>query len=120
MTKLFYVTVENTVFTIYCKSSKTRNGFKHEVEIYNGGYHCSSGKAYYLNRTWERWTFQSACLNAVQNELNRIYDDTKQCYKAAHNVKRITAKHKQAIDEIYNNMAGAWLDMKQQLTTKQF
>lgn len=120
MSKVVIVTVENITFTFYCRAENTRHGFKHVVEMYNGGYYINEGTCYYLNRTWERWNYQSACIQAVNNELERIYNDTKQCYKLANNVKRITEKHKKAIEEIYKNNAGALLQVKHELDTKLF
>lgn len=117
MSKVIFVNVENITFTFYCQSASTRYGFKHVVEMYNGGYYINTGKCYYLNRTWERWTYQSACIQTVNNELERIYNDVKTGYKSEHNIKRITEKHKKAIDEIYENMAGALLKLKHELNT---
>lgn len=120
MSKVIFVNVENIQFTFYCRSASTRHGFKHEVELYNGGYYINEGTCYYLNRTWESWNYQSACIQAVNNELTRIYNETKQCYKLEHNIKRVSKKHEIVINEIYENMAGALLKAKYELQTKIF
>ena len=43
----------------------TRSGFKHETELYIDGWPASSGCCRYINRTWERYDYQSVMLQAV-------------------------------------------------------
>lgn len=59
---------------VICQSKNTRNGFKHEAEILNeNGYPIGFAKICYLNRTWERYTFESVIHKAV-NGLNLASD----------------------------------------------
>ena len=42
-----------------CEASKTRNGFKHTATLLINGHEVESVKINYVNRIWERYTFES-------------------------------------------------------------
>ena len=54
----------NKKIRIICDSAKTRSGFKHTATLMLNGMERESVKVNYLNRTWERYEFQS-----VMNDL---------------------------------------------------
>ena len=43
----------------------TRSGFAHETELYIDGWHAAAARCRYINRTWERYSYQSVMLEAV-------------------------------------------------------
>jgi hypothetical protein len=49
----------NKDFEIICEWKKTRNGFKHEAVLLENGNEIDRTKICYLNRTWERFDFES-------------------------------------------------------------
>lgn len=59
--------------TFYCLAKKTRNGFMHQVYAVNRAVKTADGKnqvitarASYLNRTWERFEFETVIRNAIR------------------------------------------------------
>ena len=50
---------------IYCESKSTKNGFKHQAQVFvnNHLYEC---KINYWNRTWERYEFESVINKMVK------------------------------------------------------
>lgn len=74
---------------IICRSEKTRNGFRHIAEIQTRTskkgyfYTLNTAKINYLNRTWERYNFESVIHKALENCLF--------CNDKAENAKRIKA-----------------------------
>ena len=50
--------------SIECASQRTNYGFRHVVTVYDGLY-SYDGKACYYNRTWEKYTYQSAIKNTL-------------------------------------------------------
>ena len=46
-------------YNVVCNSLGTRNGFKHTATLCRNGYQIAKTKICYLNRTWERFTYQS-------------------------------------------------------------
>ena len=101
--KMVKFEANNHEIEIVCTSRNTRHGFAHDANLFVDGIpwygtaHC-----YYLNRTWECWTYQSVCLEVVRsaNDSRRAW--LKENYKYENNVARITKKHSAALEEIYN------------------
>mgnify|MGYP003294461177 CR=1 FL=1 len=75
-------TFESKNFIAYCASfSRNRNGFAHECTLfYNGnnfkGYYVE-GLAKWINRTWERFTYESCLLNAIENLPKNLQEIAK-------------------------------------------
>ncbi len=64
--QVFTTTNKKEAFTVICRSERTRNGFRHLAEVQNKhGYTIAAAKCYYLNRTWERYTFESVIHKAL-------------------------------------------------------
>ena len=43
----------------------TGSGFMHETELYIDGWQAAAARCHYINRTWERYSYQSVMLEAV-------------------------------------------------------
>lgn len=54
-------------YSVVCEWKKTRNAFKHVATITQKGQEVYSTKICYLNRTWEKYTFQSVLQKAIEN-----------------------------------------------------
>ena len=63
---------ENT--TIMCDVKDTRSGFKHEATLFINGNEIRKTKICYLNRTWERFQYESVLnkLKGISQELKDI------------------------------------------------
>ena len=46
-------------YTVVCETKNTRNGFKHEATLLNNYNDVAFAKACYLNRTWERFQYET-------------------------------------------------------------
>jgi len=55
----------NNKIEIVCKSENTRNGFRHRATLFIDGQEKESTTIPYLNRTWERYEFQSVMQKLV-------------------------------------------------------
>lgn len=53
--------------SVACEAKSTRSGFKHEATLLLNGVSFTTVKICYLNRTWERFTYQSV--------LEKIFDE---------------------------------------------
>lgn len=65
---------------LVCVSEKTRNGFRHLATLMINGREEGHAKCCYLNRTWERYEFQSVCQKLVE-ETTSLSDEDKQMCK---------------------------------------
>ena len=59
----------NDTLSVTCEYKSTRNGFKHTAKLYENEYFVQETKCCYLNRTWERFKFDSV--------LQQLADKTK-------------------------------------------
>ena len=81
-------------FTFLCKSDYDRIAFHHTADaIFNWRYVWHSYCQYY-NRTWERWTYQTAVLDCLDN-VEKEYREDERKYRE----ERTKSPLKKAIDE---------------------
>ena len=90
-------------FEFICESAGTRNGFKHDCNLFIDNYWINKATCHYLNRTWESWTFQTVCYNVIYKEMEAVYNRAIETYKYEHNIKRLTAAKKQEFETMINN-----------------
>jgi hypothetical protein len=66
----------NEDYKIDCESKGTRNGFKHVAKLILNGVTIDETKICYLNRTWERYQFESVFNKMMDRhqELKRKLD----------------------------------------------
>lgn len=64
---------------IVCDSMKTRNGFKHVATLLINGTEQEDTKICYLNRTWERYEYQSVILKLIDKSC--LSDEDKKFCK---------------------------------------
>jgi len=62
--KTFNITKD---LTAYCRSEKTRYGFRHLAELHYKGNEIADAKCCYYNRTWEAYEFQSVLEKLLDN-----------------------------------------------------
>jgi hypothetical protein len=55
----------NDEYTVFCEYKKTRSGFKHVATLLRNGQEIDSTKCCYINRTWERFTYQSVLCKLI-------------------------------------------------------
>ena len=67
----FTAKVNGKEYEFRCYTTWTRNGFCHTVQ--NRTFNVSDTKVSYLNRTWERFTYESALNRAIDKLLKETY-----------------------------------------------
>lgn len=75
------------------------SGFVHETELYIDGWQASAAKCHYINRTWERYSYQTAMLEAVHKLQAEETEREKQRFRQLHGIKNIMERHKSALAE---------------------
>lgn len=92
--------IEGRKFTFACHTWETRNAWGHEVHLHRDCNEISKARVRYYNRTWERYQYQSACIQAVNNAIDDRKDSIKTLYKMEHNKSRVPSK---IFDELCKN-----------------
>ena len=81
----------------------TRSGFMHETELYINSCHVMAARCYYINRTWERYSYQSVMLEAVHKLQEEETEREKRRFKQIHGMKNLMERHKPAFMEFLAN-----------------
>jgi len=79
------------------------SGFMHETELFIDGWQAADARCYYINRTWERYTFQSVMLEAVHKLQEKETEREKSRFRQQHSIKNIMGRHKPALDAQLEN-----------------
>jgi len=75
------------------------SGFMHETELYIDGWQASAARCHYINRTWERYAYQSVMLEAVHKLQEEEAEREKKAFKRLHGIHNIMTRHKPALAE---------------------
>ncbi len=68
-------------FELVCSSRSTRNGFAHDCTMFVDGQETGTATRHYLNRTWERYAFQSVALDAVAEQRDAVESRLRDLFK---------------------------------------
>lgn len=103
----FSASVNGREYSFYCHTTSTRNGFCHTIETLADGSWLRDTKISYINRTWERFVYETAlkraieeCPKADQAELREIIIEKK--FKEEHEK---CEKFLSAFQSEYNNLS---------------
>ena len=83
-------------------SRGTRSGFAHDTSFFVNGHLYREATCHYLNRTWERYTFQSVMRKAVYDAREAQENYLKNTYMTAKGYKKLTAKRAEAFKAYAN------------------
>ena len=73
----------------------TGSGFMHETELYINGWQAVAARCHYINRTWERYSYQSVMLEAV-HKLQQEETDREKAYFLQVNGYKNMMEHRKA------------------------
>lgn len=99
-------TVGNAEFTFWLRARDTRHGFAHDAELYLDGKLIGSDTAFYLNRTWEAYRYQSVMLGAVNSAINYARAKETAEIKERLGWKRLTAERRARVNRILDTRDG--------------
>ena len=97
--KKININVNDYTFEFICNSRDTKNGFAHDCNLFINDFNITEAHCYYINRTWESWTFQSVCIEALQNAINAFCEIQKEGFFECHGYKRMTQKRKNEFND---------------------
>ena len=99
MNRTDWTTIEHKAngetYRFRCYSYDTRHGFAHYAELTDGdGRVLGEHRAHYLNRTWERYRYQSACVQIVRTLLDEERRAARLEWMDARGYKRMSDKRR--------------------------
>ena len=90
--KTIKITVNNKEYLFICNWRNTRTGFAHDCNLLIDGIEKSVSHCFYINRTWEVYSFQSVAVEAVDLLIKDREETIKTEYMESHGFKRLTQK----------------------------
>jgi hypothetical protein len=97
--KLHRLSIDGKEVTFINAWRGTGSGFSHETELYIDGWQAGAARCHYINRTWERYSYQSVMLEAVHKLQEEETEREKRRFRQLHGIKNIMARHKPALAE---------------------
>lgn len=100
-------TVDGKTYKFDCSYRDGRGCFFHEVILSDSTGIISECKIKYINRTWEAWTYKTACRGSVRVLLQRVKLDAYNNYRSATGFKRLNQAKKAAalaVSESFQNL----------------
>ena len=77
----------------------TGSGFAHETELFIDGWNATAARCHYINRTWERYSYQSVMLAAVHKLKEEETAREKAYFLQVNGYKNMMASRKRAFEE---------------------
>jgi hypothetical protein len=98
-------------FSIVAYSYENSHNWGHKAELLLNNYNTlANTKIVYINRTWERYQYQSVILNVLRNYMDYLINDYIDDYKNAHSIVRLKKSQREELTnqakqtEIYNKL----------------
>ena len=111
--------VNGRMYTFICRSRNTRHGFAHDAELFLGnGYLIGEATCRYLNRTWERYCYQSVMIEVIRQKIDRLTAAATAEFKRQQDISRITEKRRPALEAFIENARAddaLWFELEQLL-----
>lgn len=79
-------------YEFFNESGSTRYGFYHKSKLFINGCFVDTNKCNYLNRTWERYMFQTSMRGCIYNLQNKRREHLLDVFKFTRGYKKLTAK----------------------------
>lgn len=98
---LHTLSINDNLIIFVNNSRSTRNGFAHDSELYINDNYKGNLSCHYLNRTWERYRYQTVMMRLVNSLIEERKNYIKAEYKRANNIALLTQKHANKIAELF-------------------
>lgn len=97
---------EDVEVEFVCESYNTRHGFAHKVKLFIDSNPIWNGEntTHYLNRTWERFRYETCMLGCISNILNWYRAELKDEFKIEKGISKLTKKYQDEFEDyLYNH-----------------
>jgi hypothetical protein len=91
--------IDGKTYEFENRFASNRNGFSHHTTLTVGHSQTYEATCHYINRTWEKYTYQSSMMSAVAQLQTALVDRAIRNWKVDHNWARFGKNQKQALVE---------------------
>ena len=96
---LYKLTIEEKEIIFVNTWRGTGSGFVHETKLFIDGWPAAAARCFYINRTWERYSYQSVMLEAVHKLQEEETAREKAYFLQVNGYKNMMASRKSAFEE---------------------
>ena len=124
----FTAKVNGEDITFRCHTTWTRNGFCHTAHYTGWDYNITDSKCPYINRTWERFTYESVLIKAIdklpESVRQKVYDQiidhkaAEEEQKAEEQFEAFKKLHDGLSDENKERLANSGIEMHSESDVK--
>ena len=117
----FTAKVNGEAITFRCHTTWTRNGFCHTAHYTGWDYNITDSKCPYINRTWERFTYESVLIKAIdklpESVRQKVYDQiidhkaAEEEQKAEEQFQAFKSLHESLSDENKERLANSGIEV---------
>lgn len=117
----FTAKVNGEDITFRCHTTWTRNGFCHTAHYTGWDYNITDSKCPYINRTWERFTYESVLIKAIdklpESVRQKVYDQiidhkaAEEEQKAEEQFQAFKSLHESLSDENKERLANSGIEV---------
>ena len=100
MDTIKHVIGENT-FEFENVSFSNSRTWGHKTELFMNDNLISTNKATYINRTWERYQYQSSMQSSVYKAIDNLKKDLFDSYKTKNSIKRLSQVKKEELNILF-------------------
>ena len=86
-------------YEIVNEAGNRTGGFYHRSILFNRGIQLNQSKINYINRTWERYEFQTSMSSVIRKERDEIERLELENWKERNNVNRMTAVKREEFEK---------------------
>jgi len=97
------IKINGKEFEFVNKSRSTRSGFAHDSLLFINGCGKAKHTCHYLNRTWERYRYQTVMRGAINELIQSRTEELTYEFKNKNGYNKLTAKRKEELKPIIEN-----------------
>ena len=102
--EIIKIECNGTRFEFVCNSRGTKHGFAHDCNLFINDNREQTAHCHYLNRTWECWRYQTACITALNQEIEWYTNRMMEQWKGEHGYNRMTKTRRVEFDQYLNGL----------------
>lgn len=96
--------IDGVEVTFVNKFVSRRYNFQHVSTLFIDGVKEMTHVSTYINRTWERYTYQTAMLGAVDDLIEQGKKAELERFKTEHGIKRLTAERRAEFEQKFEQL----------------
>lgn len=91
--------VNGNEYIFVCETWGRSNAWGHKCTLFLNGNEYGNDSCRYYNRAWERYTYQSVCIECIRKLIKKWIESEKYCFKRDNGYKRLTKERNERLEK---------------------